>query len=413
MYEIDLEVRHRRRQLVYKTEDDTTTTSTCDTSFSCSEDQLTTIRDDAFLRRLSQESSLPSLKSSITSSTGSSQMSLFLNQLGGGGALASFMTWDRIEEEAGGDQDQIVHLLQNVQHLDDLLPDWSNHVQPFMIQALQTSNGDSVLELHRSWFAKCRSSSEYRALQIGLCQNLVTSIVLADEATNGRQSRVDLAVRMFSDWMQRGLYVHDDRVWTIGCTLWRLLLQQDMTASLRKADPQGIWFSAWIAHLSPDQVRDLILGREDETNNAEGMSLDSTLQWCHTCLSRTGTLLNLNDHAICCFWLSLLDSLLESTRVSRFPWDALSTMNDSTNGRILFVWDLYELLVAAGTQHGKGDERTMLMCANAMDTLLWGCGSGTLYTTLVDKATKLLEQSSKTSPIHHRMQSTLELLQRR
>jgi hypothetical protein len=410
MHEIGIEMRRRRHDIIGQKhsggdeEDHTSTTFALEDSVS-EEELLKLVQDEGFRSWKQQgSSSLPPL-AQASSNKKSTSMSLFLSQLNGGGALQSFVSWERIQEESQGDDVIKLQLLEKVQHLQDLLPDWEGHVRPFFLQGLrQSSSRQHFADLHRQWFDKSRSSSQYRTLQIDLCQNLVT---VADEEskallssgdgsadTSQLQNLVDLALDMFEDWMLRGLYVRDSRVWSIGRTLWGwLLVEGDNSTCLSSLSPaaqcmiqvdgQATWFSSWLAHLSPDQCLDLCADA--------AKTLPKVLTYCQ---QQDPT----NDHAVCCFWLTVLHNILLSTRVSRFPWELV--IEGHTDDSKLFVLDLF----LGCFLQVDNDQSNMIMYADAIETILAGCrGDDKLFTIMMAKVTAL-QKNNKNERKHQLLQ---------
>ena len=394
MQEIRFELRRRRRELSSSTEgrDDTTTFAP---AASEEDDLLRAVREAALQQWHEQtSSSLPPLKDpKKSSSSSSSSVSLFLRQLNaGGGALASFVTWDRIQEQTAGDEQLQLKMLLEVQHLQDILPDWAKHIRPFLCRGLAAAaaaaaanhgHTDDYLKVHQEWFQKSRSSTEYRSLQIDLCENVLDSIQ-SDASVQQQQSKVSLTLNMFTDWMLRGLYVHDERVRKIGCTLWTLMANnRDIGMMMIQADPDAMWFSAWNAHQSPDQCLQVIEQEEQTAESEKTILLPSALQG----FSQTDD--DIANTRYRHFWLSVIRSVLVTTRVARFPWDLLQQKDPHG-----FVLDLYLQECARQSSAGSSSDTKTLVYNDAIETLLCGCRTAVVKEVFQEMLNKVKDFSN-------------------
>lgn len=331
-----------------------------------SEDELLRlIQEEAINQWKRQE---PSTLPVIATEAKPTSTSLFLSKLGAGGALQSLMSWNRILEESEDKDEVKIQMLKQVQHIQDILPDWETEVRPFLLQALRTERIRECLQLHRLWFDRTRHSTEFRRLQIDLCENLLS--LMSEYSTSGTSPShmnevVDLSLDMFEDWMLRGLYVHDNRVWSIGQSMWRILLQgttivdekvslTPITQSIVMVDQQATWFSSWLAHLSPDQSRKLAM-------EASGI-LPAILQWCD---SKPPQSISSSNIDIGCYWLTIVCDILQSTRSSRFPWDDIIP---SVPDRKSYLLNLFLQRMMMDEDSGR-----FMMCVDAVETILSGC----------------------------------------
>ena len=357
-------------------------------------DLIQRAQEQGFLQWKEQaSSSLPTLLNPAKKKP--SQMSLFLNQFNsGGGSLQSFMSWDRIQEESQGDESVQLKLLANVQHLHNILPDWESYIKPFFLQSLRPPTRD-VIDLHRKWFDQSRHSTEFRSLQIGLCENLITAIeeqsLLA--CASSRESEVDLdedvlrqmmdvALDMFEDWMLRGIYVHDERVWSVGRSLWSMLFQENdyeanlLTPAARcmiQVDGEATWFSSWFAHLSPDHCLDVV--------SIEGLS--NVISWCHSSMQGV----NADSEDTCFFWVSIIHSIIVSTRVSRFPWQLVKIETNDDNEKKLLVFHMF----LNSLEKISDDTNKMELCADGIETVLLGCHDEPQVSGRMTKSVKELQ----------------------
>jgi hypothetical protein len=453
--EIRFEIRHRRRLAAIDT-DEAKMPMDCDdhafSSVSKFEESSLVLSEDEIVHVAQQQGILLAQNAPSSSllppllDPKTTQRSLLLPFTS---SSATFVTWDNVM--ALDNPIQVLH--HQIEYLDDLLPDWQEHGRVFFQNGLQHEHDwPRVVELHRIWFDKSRNNTiEYRALQLDLCENLVQQVTQQQQqqqqqnvppppamvaGEDRRQWLVDLAVRMFTDWMIRGIYVRDDgdrRVWNIGSTLWGWLIRMknnkdyndddddDLATILIRADVQATWFSAWLAHLSPDQSRSLM----QDANQKHSNTLATSLDMCHRHLvnpERTDM-----DREACCFWLTVLKSLLMSTRVSLFPWDSLSFLTtENVEERQWFVFNLYEMNMQVeennqSKRDPQGNETnntinatatSILMCADAMETILWGCRDSCYYAQMLTKVTDLERACENESPCRLLLRGIVARLQR-
>lgn len=363
------------------------------------EDFLTRVREDAVRLWKGNSVQLPVLKTAAKSS----QFSLLF----GGTSLGSFMSWERLVEESGESTEKRVQILLNLEHLQDILLDWDDHVAPFFLESLRnelSSSSRDFFELHKRWFSKSRASNEFRTMQIGLCQNLVTVIneqlasgkELSTETNNTIRDYVELALLMFEDWMLRGLYVHDKRVQSIGECFWKWL-QTDaegrMTVaghSVVEVDPAATWFTSWNAHLSADQCLAIV------SSDGGASILSNAIRWCHDYASKTELALSsdIANYRLFFFWISIVHSILETTRAFRFPWDLVIDAPSLGEKRAI----IFNLFLHA-MKHGHSDDRNvMAMIGDAIQTIL--VADKELTGFLAEKVSFFLENIKKDDMIN-------------
>ncbi|GAX09909.1 hypothetical protein FisN_11Lh106 [Fistulifera solaris] len=337
------------------------------------EDFLTRVREDAVRLWKSNSVPLPELKTTAPSKP--SQFSLLF----GGASLGSFMSWERLVEESGESTGKRVQILLSLEYLQDILLDWDEHLAPFFLEGLRnelSSSSHDFFELHKRWFSKSRASNEFRTMQIGLCQNLVTvideqlasGIVLSTETNNTVRNYVELALLMFEDWMLRGVYVHDKRVQSIGECFWKWLeadAEGRMSVagqSVVEVDPAATWFTSWNAHLSADQCLDIVLSGGGDS------ILSDAIRRCHEYSSKTELALSSDsaDYRTFFFWVSIVHSILETTRAFRFPWN-LVVKAPSLEEKHAIIINLYLHAI----KHDHSDDRNAIaMIGDGIQTIL-------------------------------------------
>lgn len=347
----------------------------CDGSLS-EEAFLNRVKDDAFRLWKTNSTNLPVLKTACPQK--SSQFSLLF----GGSALGSFMSWERLQEESDGSTEKMIQMLLNLEHLQDILLDWDDHLAPFFLQGLRnefTFSSRDFYDLHKSWFNKSRTSNEFRTMQIGLCQNLVAVVneqlsvgnELSTESSKKIRDVVELALLMFEDWMLRGLYVHDKRVQSIGESIWNWL-EIDSNGGMSVAgqsvvavDSDATWFTSWNAHLSPDQC--LAIVSSDESTSI----LANAIHWCDSYAAKTDATVPVDsaDHRLFFFWVTILHSILESTRASRFPWEKMLEAKSLEQKKIIIV-NLYLNLMKIEKMDSAGYQNSFAMSGDAIETIL-------------------------------------------
>lgn len=338
------------------------------------EDFLNRVRDDAVRLWKSNSVHLPVLKTAAAQK--SSPFSLLF---GGGSSLSSFMSWERLLEESDGNTEKKIQMLLNLEHLQDILLDWEDHVAAFFLEGLRkevSASSRDFYELHKRWFSKSRSSNEFRTMQIGLCQNLVTvvneQLALGEELSVETNSKirdfVELALLMFEDWMMRGLYVHDKRVQRIGECFWTWLeMNGESTMSVAgqcvvDVDPDATWFTSWNAHLSPDQCLAIVSSDQTLSNAISRCSIYVT-----TIDSRIPS--DSADHRMFSFWIWILHSILESTRASRFPWDSVVEAQNMEQQQMIVI-QLFLAAMKIDNSDSPDHHTSFAMYGDAIETIL-------------------------------------------
>ena len=249
-------------------------------------------------------------------------MSLFLNQLNSGGL--TFVTWPMIQEQATTDDERLALLLR-IDYLDDILPDWSE-IRDFAQQHWRPQ----VVQLHRKWYDLSRSSGEYKAFQEALLENLIEAV----KNDKTRKLCVTTLLDILQDCADQNASVEPSTIFTLFC--W--LADDTIRNLIMEHGPHAQAFCKWIMNLSPNETLSVV--NDGMLLRLYKLSLDSEAS---------------------VFCLSVLRSVLVSTRVLRFPWNALS-----------FSWDDLLLLYLKTLYQHSSNDRVIAICTDAMDTLCNG-----------------------------------------
>jgi hypothetical protein len=303
-----------------------------------------------------------------------------LDALTSSGGLASIVGWEQVQQ-AETAQDKLKRLL-TIEYMDDVLPDW-NDFRVCLLQGLRETNDTTTaagyLQLHKRWFGRTRSLLDYQSIQIDLCQNVVTVMVEKQQSaetiseTDPTAPLLGLFHVMWMDWMLRGLYVQDDRVWEIGRTAWNCMQNLNILEQMMTVDPYAHWFYSWMAHFPPQRILELVAAAEDDS------FLPSWIDRCQRqLLGKTAPV----DLAFCNYALSILRTILVGTRVALFPWHTLSPALTTSES----VETLFDLFLDTTTI--EADKEMIVLCDDALETLLYGSREDTvLVERLVQKLT--------------------------
>ena len=287
---------------------------------------------------------------------------------------STMVTWDGICEQAATTKERLA-LLQKVEFIDDILPDWETHVRPFLQKALrdiEDCGDDSAIlacvRLHRKWFHRTRGSHapEYQSLQLDLLENLVEAVNYAAAASQTTKLRLLLhllswrsddedsttlflkpaiktSLDMFADLVDRDSVKDYQRRNAIGKLLWtRWIPCPTVRKIMVRHDTLAVGFSQWILGYlnAADTVSLLLLTNDDEeaspsiaktttlvellfrgaTRSTEAFAVPTTTT---TTYLQQWRLRNVVLLPVACFTLSILRSALVVTRVSTFPWTSL------------------------------------------------------------------------------------------
>ena len=249
------------------------------------------------------------------------------------------------EIEGASSSEQRLEVLQKIEYLEDLVMDW-NKIGPVLVKDLSESflsNPTFCLELidmHRKWFHKGRSSSEYTPLLFGICENLLQTLaktktidekVIDDTIENHQIIIVESLVKnwrdMWLDLMQRDQY-SEDLAEHMEQSMFELFLgpadckvslfAQEVLASV---DSNATWFQSWTNHLpTNDHLVSLLTGDPKALLEL----------WDKIRLSRyrgeRNSMSLLHPTAI-------ISIVLCRTRLSQFPWYALTNSNPPEDGK--------------------------------------------------------------------------------
>lgn len=284
-----------------------------------------------------------------------------------------------------------------------------------------SSVGDFI-KFHETLFEQSRSSPEYTTAQIQLCQNIVSQLqaslatsanpISTGTSDNSRSRRARLFRRlirafwnMWMDWMVSrggGPNSNVNLVESIGRDVWSCYSYDSVSAKrtdnatnqtfptvlmqvmMLEQDPYARWFTSWVAHLpaskvvslvesAPQLVRFTVLACERSTSGCKDNDGDDD---GHD---------NDNHDTLCRHSLVLLASILRQTRVSLFPWHII-ILDDGALASVSRFFDLFHDAIERNLQsltvipanmdsarRNAPDLERIGVCADAMETLLWGC----------------------------------------
>jgi hypothetical protein len=431
------------------------------------------VMKEGIQRWKSNQSIFASAEKLAGSKTSKSMTFSFLDQwnaAGTGGGLSlldSIITWDRIQQETS--QESQLQLLLKVQHMDDIHPDW-NKVCPLLLQGLQqqstatdnsngfindddaSSTGDFI-KLHETLFEQSRSSPEYTTAQIQLCQNIVTMLQATNLALStipkrlnassvttihNRSRLLGLLLRafwnMWMDWMVSrggGPNSNVNLVESTGRDMWSCYNSRYegafpsavMQNMLFHRDPYARWFTSWVAHLPPPKVASLV---ESAPQLVSYMVLEceNSLLWCKD--GNDGHYDNNDKHdALCRHFLVVLASILRQTRVSLFPWQktylevgasaSVSRFFALFHGAIERELRLPAIPTSSSFTRKAPDLERIRVCADALETLLWGCTETdpTTFRALLTKLDSLATNAMDSTDIGAQVHELLNGVQRR
>lgn len=376
--------------------------------------------------------------------------------------LALIVTWDQIQEvmPAGNTAliratvDRVLPLLKQVQHIDDILPDWDQRMAPLLQSFLSLQREQRVpdidflmdlLELHDRWLQQTQASPsaavvEYSLLQIDLVQNLMSLVdLVAPKAANdthnndpsssllNSSSSSSLALQqqaltlIHSTWMYwmfglpGAVFTPDARnaIVTLGTTLFDWSICGDAALLVpqywRRLDPYAHWLQAWARspsthHLTPSAALDLVKQHTNPLSTAIILAQSSSL---HLSASSSNYQDVYQTHI-----LALLASLLSVLRVTQFPWQQVLVTSSSQDEAMMKLFDLYrQALVKASTttnivssdsnnsvEEGSGDDRGNVdawqsLCTDTMDIILLGCHAATSSSNVLTSLLQTVQTS--------------------
>lgn len=231
----------------------------------------------------------------------------------------------------------------------------------------------------------------------------------------------------------------DDRIHAIGLAMWDVITSHPaMEEKIVAMDPLARWFSSWMAVLChPREILGTLCGGDPKagwdggehyegTGAASPAGIQLSCAWHRHLLPVADQPIRNEILPACCYWLSIIRSLLVHLRVSRFPWslfvaDQAGPATDGADGdhrSILCLSGLYlrflsflRLLegssdnAASYESPSKEDPGTLNrlasmqeMCLDALDTLLSGCRDQSLRrSTLVELRIRVEAESSQSA----------------
>ena len=300
----------------------------------------------------------------------------------------AFFSWPAAQEQAETTR-ELLELLQKVDFVDDILPDWETGIRTFLHNALLDTgdNGETkystvacnAVRLHRKWYQLTRSSAslEYQTLQLDLLENLVQSLVSAvQEGADLVKLAVATSLDIFADIVDQGSVQNRMRLYAIGTSIWTCFLVNPSSEKLLQImidhDPHAGGLTKWIMGLTPQEVVVLLTmktARAKDSGNdrlesqgddeVEGTTILARLWFAVE--SRESMLENawsslefftveqqpVNMLTKACFSRSILRSALVTTRVSGFPWHQVA--KTATIDASATVWTAALISALAGS----------------------------------------------------------------
>jgi hypothetical protein len=342
-------------------------------------DAITGIIHDAKLRVLEMfPMRLAEHVATMATPAKASGASLFLSQLnatggGGGGLLGGFVTWDMIREQECSDEEKIDRLAK-IQYVDDILADWETGIRPFLAQ-FETLQ---VCTLYRTWFGKARSTgtTDSYAMQRDLAALLLDGSLSKSSSTQVSHWALASTVEMLIDLVDRQI----PDCHALGKRLWRIILcnHNNLVDVVVQTDPYAISFALWLSsdEMTVESTLNLVSGSTLIGADEDSVDISALLERAIAGKSVP------DEHFY--FTLSMLRSIINCTRVNKFPWE-LVLERDWADVLSLF------LIGAAGTV----DERHLATCLDALDILDRGQGQPELRKKFLDQCLderKLLQQ---------------------
>lgn len=309
----------------------------------------------------------PETASRPAASNNAVQFSLF--HRGAGNYLDSIVTVERILDAPPQDR---LALMQTVEHMGDILPDWEI-ISPLLLEGLRGTQWSDYLSLCVTWFNL--AGSDERMIHSSICEHIVT--VLEDPSL--QRSKEDLRTlilafyNMWMDWMLRdSTYRPDVADDTVGLRVLRWGVNPDalqhyctLHSIIASIDPFARWFRSWIFYSSTRDVLQLISGIGD--------LLPSLCK---------------SQGQVRQYSLSITYGILETTRVSHFPWEQMGPTRAAAIEQLL---GLYVSMYCATTDESREARR---LCEDGMETILWGCKSEAAMFTTMLRTVQAMESKS-------------------
>jgi hypothetical protein len=311
--------------------------------------------------------------------------------------------WDNII--AAKNDAERLSLLNKVDHIDDILTDWTE-VQQLLQQGLEHDT-ESFLHLHNKWFGHCQATAEYQKIRIDLCSNILretcrrfattTYIVLAESISFS--SHEESAFKLLQTWKSMwikiiscGAYDEDaaDRMMLIalmlmrnlnvGCNNRGALLVLLPAHFLAIVDTRADWLRSWleetpIHRVLPILIRsyflpDLMLRCHNKGSVSPSLDAESEVKTVIVDAGDDTTLATL-EKILHKQSVSILSAMLLHMRVRMFPWNHLATSVSSLPQHMLL-----QSPVEAGSQSDfpapvMYTENQIVLVAEALQTSNW------------------------------------------
>jgi hypothetical protein len=253
-----------------------------------------------------------------------------------GGGLSAFFSWPAIVDQPA---DDIWKALSKLEYVEDVWPDWTAEIRPFLVLGLQTGRPEA-LPLHKQWYGKARrqASPETAQLSLDFLENLVDHLSQQQLSLDGDKMVTDasidptavltLSVAMWTDVLIRQARCPPERLLTC---LWKVSLTVPLVDTLIDKDPDGRWFRIYL-QTHPSLYR-----------NAGGSLAVGQLA---TFLKKTAWIQageedRSNRRQRHGYGLSLLCHLLVHVRVHEFPWKQWAEeekKKDAITQIYLYLW---------------------------------------------------------------------------
>lgn len=256
-----------------------------------------------------------------SSSAAPTSFSLFATLGGGGSLLGAFFSWPMIAESES--EQEIWQGLAKVEYLDDVWPDWSSEIRPWIQKRMLQSDDDAV-NLHRQWYGKARrqESPETTLLSLDLMENVFTALTEASENSSTSEKTqfalLELGLDMFTDYL-----VRKGDCPPIMClaSLWKASFSHVLIHALAKKDPKANWLR-------------LFLQTHPSLYRTVGTTLDISLLAQSMEQSNRASKLFVGHQKTQYFYsLAILSNLLAVVRVRGFPWKDWKTLNSTSSSK--------------------------------------------------------------------------------
>jgi len=356
--------------------------------------------------------------------------------------LASFSLLDQLSSmpkrvffdqiEAAKSPSERLQLLQQVDHVDDVATEWKKVLSMLFEGLTEGGYVSDYIELHGKWFDQCGSSMEYTSIQFGLCSNLIKALqhyfgnrVFVSQAESlDFTSQQEFPYKMMQQWHVMWMSAMNNfalencnemarqvmqlmRNVAPGTPVKFVLLPAHLMALI---DPYAKWFALWIGHaVSPGDALDSLLSTGLFYDLMQRCGSRGYIPWkeepstdtCNAIVIQQGNNVEVwqLERALFVQSLSMVRSILVSTRVALFPWREMQSgaptqvsytsllressstekvaykpticVKDPTN-EIMMALDCFLTVI----RNPKSDAKLTSICCEALETILWGFQSG-------------------------------------